>query len=188
MKPNKENWKVINRKQTVVSRFTIITDEVELPNRDKLDFSYIHFQQGVCILPLTNDGKVIVLEQYRHAFKSWEYELPAGMVEHGEEPIEAAKRELLEETGVKAKSWKSLGYLYPSPGSTSEVIHLFVATDLINTNHQHLDRSENIKVQYMDFQKLLKLIEMNKFHHGGGLAVILKYWILLGGNFDETFK
>lgn len=178
MKPNEENWKIINRKQSVINRFTIITDEVQLPNQEKINFSYINFHPGVCILPITNDGKVIVIKQYRHAFNSWEFELPAGSIEDGEEPIEAAKRELLEETGFAAKTWKSLGYFYPSPGSTSEVIHLFAATDLINTYHQNLDSSEDIKIQYMDFHQLLQLIAENKFLHGAGLAAILKWQLL----------
>ncbi|WP_257985125.1 NUDIX hydrolase [Bacillus sp. T33-2] len=83
------------------------------------------------MLPITQDNQVLCLKQYRHAIKSWQWELPAGMIDEGYTPIDTAKKELVEETGYAAREWQDLGSFYPSPGSTTEEIFLFAARGLI---------------------------------------------------------
>src|SRR4051812_27271853 len=110
-------WKISSSETKKIDRFGVTIDQVILPNGEKKTFSYLNFAKGVCILPITEDQKVVCLKQSRHAMKSWEWELPAGMIDNESlPPIETAKRELEEETGYTAKHWLELGSFYPSPG------------------------------------------------------------------------
>jgi ADP-ribose pyrophosphatase len=168
-------WKIKSSTTNKIDRFQVIMDEVTLPNGDEKTFSYLNFAKGVCILPITNDGEVICLKQYRHAMKSWEWELPAGMIDSEDlPPIETAKRELEEETGYKAEHWLELGSFYPSPGSTSEEIFLFAAAGL-TLSEQNLENSEQIELHTLSMEELKTLVQNGEFKHGAGLAAILRY-------------
>ena len=168
-------WKIKHTTKEKVDRFGITMDEVELPNGEHKKFSYLNFAKGVCILPITSDHQVICLKQYRHAIKSWQWELPAGMIDNDDTaPIETAKRELEEETGYEAKDWLELGSFYPSPGSTSEEIFLYAAAGLSKTE-QKLESSEQIEIHTVSMQELKDLVSNGEFQHGAGLATILKY-------------
>jgi ADP-ribose pyrophosphatase len=168
-------WKISNSIEVKVDRFGITLDKVILPNGDEKTFSYLEFAKGVCILPVTEDHKVLCIKQYRHSIKSWQWELPAGMIDHPDQPaIETAKKELEEETGYSAEQWLDLGSFYPSPGSTSEEIFLFAATDL-RVSEQKLENSEQIELHEISMEELKNLIKNGEFKHGAGLAAILRY-------------
>ncbi|WP_241993823.1 NUDIX hydrolase [Mesobacillus foraminis] len=168
-------WKINRSAAQKVDRFEVIVDEVTLPNGDEKNFSYLSFAKGVCILPITEDHQVLCLKQYRHAFKSWEWELPAGMIDdENAPPLETAKRELEEETGYVAEHWLELGSFYPSPGSTSEEIFLFAAAGL-KPAEQKLENSEQIDVHKITMGELKELVLDGEFRHGAGLAAILRY-------------
>lgn len=168
-------WKINHSIQLKVDRFNITSDKVNLPNGKEKTFSFVDFAKGVCILAITDDHQVLCLKQYRHAIKSWQWELPAGMIDdHDAEPIETAKRELEEETGYVAEHWLELGSFYPSPGSTSEEIYLFAAAGLTATE-QKLESSEQIEVHKTSMDDLKTMIKNGEFQHGAGLAAILKY-------------
>ncbi|MDQ0256658.1 ADP-ribose pyrophosphatase [Evansella vedderi] len=172
-------WKVLQSEEINVHRFNITKEQIELPNEEEITFSYINFHHGICVLALTPELEVVLLKEYRHAVKTWEWQLPSGMIEEGEDPGEAAKRELLEETGYEAGRWISLGEFHPSPGSTSETIHLFTAMDAEKKSEKHLESSEEIDVHLMDWQQVLDLVSSGEFKHGGGLAAILKYLLIV---------
>ncbi|WP_160725899.1 NUDIX domain-containing protein [Bacillus sp. USDA818B3_A] len=168
-------WKIKSSDKKKVDRFGITIDQVELPNGEEKTFSYLDFAKGVCILPITNDHEVVCLKQYRHAVNSWQWELPAGMIDsEGELPLDVAKRELEEETGYVAEHWLELGSFYPSPGSTTEEIFLFAAAGLTPTE-QKLEASEQIELHYLQMEELKELVIKGEFMHGAGLAAILRY-------------
>lgn len=168
-------WKINSSNTQKFDRFKITLDEVTLPNGDIKNFSYLDFAKGVCILPITIEGEVICLKQYRHAVNSWQWELPAGMIDSEElPPIETAKKELEEETGYTAEHWLELGSFYPSPGSTTEEIYLFAAAGL-TASEQKLENSEQIELHKLTMQELKTLIQNGDFKHGAGLAAILRY-------------
>lgn len=156
-----------------VDRFEVHVDRVIVPDGEEKTYSYLDFAKGVCILPITNENKIICLRQYRHPIKSWEWELPAGTIE-GSSPIEAAKTELEEETGHVAEHWLELGSFYPSPGSTTEEIFLYAAAGLTETG-QKLENSEQIELHELEMEEVKELIARGEFKHGAGLAAILRY-------------
>jgi ADP-ribose pyrophosphatase len=168
-------WTITSSSKLKVDRYEVTMDQVVLPNGEEKTFSYINFAKGVCILPITKDQEVICLKQYRHAINSWQWELPAGMIdEEGASPIEIAKKELEEETGYVAEHWLDLGSFYPSPGSTTEEIFLFAAAGLTPTE-QKLENSEQIELHYVSMLELKNLIGKGEFNHGAGLAAVLRY-------------
>jgi ADP-ribose pyrophosphatase len=171
-------WKINHSTKKKVDRFGIVMDEVILSNGEKKTFSYLDFAKGVCILAITNDQKVICINQYRHALKSWQWELPAGMIDFpSDSPLDTAKKELEEETGYLAGQWLDLGSFYPSPGSTTEEIYLFAATNLTSTT-QKLEASEQIEVHMLGMEEFKTLIKKGDFKHGAGLAAFLRYSLL----------
>ncbi|WP_262303176.1 NUDIX hydrolase [Neobacillus niacini] len=167
-------WKITRSNKQMVDRFEVTVDQVVLPNGEEKTFSYLDFSKGVCILPITKNYEVVCIRQYRHALKNWQWELPAGMIESGSSPIEAAKNELEEETGYVAEHWLELGSFFPSPGSTTEEIHLFAAAGLTPTE-QKLESSEQIELHTISMQELKDLVVKGDFKHGAGLAAILRY-------------
>ncbi|MEH7076485.1 NUDIX hydrolase [Neobacillus drentensis] len=171
-------WKISSSRKEQVDRFGVVIEKVIVPNGEEKDFSYLDFAKGVCILPITEEKEIICIKQYRHAIKSWEWELPAGMIEkESDSPQETAKKELEEETGHKAEYWLDLGSFFPSPGSTSEEIYLFAAAGL-STTEQNLESSEQIEVHKLTMHEVKTLVEKGEFKHGAGLAAILRYMLM----------
>jgi ADP-ribose pyrophosphatase len=169
------DWKVNHSLKVKVDRFEIAVDNVTLPNQNNQSFSYIQFAKGVCILPIADNHEVLCIKQYRHAINSWEWELPAGMLDPNDHsPLETAKRELEEETGYTAEHWLDLGSFYPSPGSTNEEIYLFAAAGLKPTSPHH-EPTEQIELQPLSMEKVKDLVKNGEFKHGAGLAAILRY-------------
>ncbi|MCM3568438.1 NUDIX hydrolase [Neobacillus mesonae] len=169
------NWTIRSSHKEKIDRFGITVDQVILPNGEEKTFSFLDFAKGVCILPVTENADVICMKQYRHALNSWEWELPAGAIDESDQsPLDAAKRELEEETGYTAEHWLNLGSFYPSPGSTSEEIFLFAAAGLVPTE-QKLESSELIELHTISMDELKTLIKVGEFKHGAGLAAVLRY-------------
>jgi ADP-ribose pyrophosphatase len=111
---------------------------------------------AVVILPILANGDVVLLRNFRFVLNETLWELPAGTVEPNEPLLECAKRELLEETGYTATRWRSLGYLYASPGVLDEKLHLFVAEDL-TPGRQQLEPDEKIEPVMVPFAKAIEM-------------------------------
>ena len=109
---------------------SLTVDEVTLPNGHRASLEIIHHPGGAAIVALDTERRVCLLKQFRHAAGQWLWELPAGKLEPGEPPLNTAKRELIEEAGVTAAHWSSLGQCVPSPGVLTEIVHLYLATGL----------------------------------------------------------
>ena len=111
---------------------------------------------AVVILPILANGDVVLLRNFRFVLNETLWELPAGTVEPNEPLLECAKRELLEETGYTATRWKSLGYLYASPGVLDEKLHLFVAEDL-TPGQQQLEPDEKIEPVIVPYAEAIQM-------------------------------
>ncbi len=127
---------------------TVTVDTVELENGHTSKREIVHHNGGACIAALDENGNVFVVNQYRYAYGEELLELPAGKLEKGEDPFEAAKRELAEEAGVIASEFINLGTFYPTCGYCDEVIYLYGAKNLTMTQ-QHLDDDEFLNAETM---------------------------------------
>ena len=105
-------------------------EEAVLPDGRPQSLEVVRHPGGAAAAAVDAGGRVCLLRQYRHAAGGWLWEVPAGKLDSGEEPLAAARRELREEAGVTAGAWRSLGEVVTAPGFCDEVIHLFLATDL----------------------------------------------------------
>lgn len=128
-------------------------DTVSLPDgRRKIREIIVH-PGAVAIVPLLN-GKVLLVEQYRKAIERRTLEIPAGTLEEGESPRECAERELIEETGYQASNLDKLIEYYPSPGISSELIHIFKASGLEKIS----DAEAELPLQYMELEEVERKI------------------------------
>ncbi len=113
--------------------FQVTTDDVVEPGGVRARRDVIHHSGSVVVLPVDDTGrepKVLLERQYRHAAQSYLWELPAGRIDEGETELAAAKRELIEETGYRAKHWKRILNFYASPGFLGETMSIYLATGL----------------------------------------------------------
>ena len=109
------------------------------------------------IVPMLNPKEFVLIRQYRTAAEKVIWEFPAGTLEKGESPIHCAKREIIEETGYAAKRWAKLGTFFPAPGISTELMHLFLARDLVK-KEASLDQDEFIQTKVVSFKNLKKMI------------------------------
>ena len=109
---------------------TVTVDDVILPNGHRAQLELVHHPGGAAAVAIDEQERVCLLRQYRHAAGGWLWELPAGKLEPDEPPQQTARRELMEEAGVSARHWESLGRYFSSPGVFGEVLHLYLATGL----------------------------------------------------------
>lgn len=151
----------------------VYNDEVKCPNNNISNREIVKHLGGVCILGII-DNKVIIEKQYRYAFDEILYELPAGKLEKGEVPYDAALREFEEETGYKAASLIDYGKMYPTCGYSSEIIHLYVAQGLTKTK-RHLDEDEVIDVEYIELEKVVEMINEGIIKDAKTICLISKY-------------
>lgn len=140
---------------------TLHCDTVELPGQKYAKREIVDHAGGVAILAFTEDNKFLMVKQYRIATGKDLLELPAGMIDHNENPKEAALRELEEETGYRAKKIDFALEFYSSPGFTNEKIHLFVASDLEKTA-TNFDDTENITLCEYTLEEGLKMIKLGQ--------------------------
>src|SRR5712672_4876400 len=129
---------------------TVTTGDVLLPDGHRALLEVVHHPGGAAVVALDSQQRVCLLKQYRYVANGWIWELPAGKLEPNEPPLETAKRELIEEAGVSASQWESLGTALSSPGVFSEVLHLFYATEIEPSTAAH-EHSEIIEVHWIPF-------------------------------------
>jgi ADP-ribose pyrophosphatase len=161
------------------SLFRVLTEEIAEPTGKKVSREVIRHNGSVVILAIDSSKSkknplVLIERQFRHAAQQYMYEVPAGKIEAGEDHLEGAKRELLEETGYQAKKWTKLVRYFASPGFLGEWMQVFLAEDLTPGKAQP-EEDESFELQFVPLAELLKLIEAGKILDGKTLISVMCY-------------
>ena len=153
-------------------------DQAELPDGSLALREVVEHPGGVAVLPLEADGTVWCVRQFRYPFSELLLEIPAGKLEPGEEPENAARRELSEETGLTAGKLEYLGRQYASPGYCGEVLHIYLARDLTH-GEAHLDDGEFLNVERHPLEELTDLALAGQLPDTKTAVAVLKTKLLL---------
>ena len=136
-------------------KFDFEVNRLRLPKGVEGDWECIRHPGGALAVPITNEGKLVLIRQYRFTIAGWLLEFPAGTLELNEAPTETIQRELEEETGYRANQWRSLGKFALAPGYSDEYIYAFLAQDLEKLDNPPIqDEDEDIEVVLMSFSEL----------------------------------
>jgi 8-oxo-dGTP pyrophosphatase MutT (NUDIX family) len=164
-------WKVLESSY-FRPRFRI--DKCELPNGNRLDAMIFELGPWANVLALTKAGEAVLVRQYRHGVCDVLWEFPGGVVEEGEEPVEGARRELLEETGYRAAKLILVGRLYPNPAIQTNTLYCFLALDAEKVGEQHLDAGEDIEVQLVPLDELVEMAKRGDLPHAMQTAMLFQ--------------
>ena len=160
--------KVIESEIVHVGRFNVSCEKVDF-GKGVSPFSYIKMKPGVCVIPILNNNQVLLLSEYRHALKSYELEFPCGIIDPNETPEQAAKRELLEETGYTVTKLIDLGNMYPSFGSTDEKTYMFAAY-CTKTSEPKCEASELIQTEIKTFDNVDTIVKTGEMKCAAGIV------------------
>lgn len=148
-------------------------DTVSTPFGNTATREIVEHPGGVCIVPLDENGCVIMEKQYRRPFDTTLLEIPAGKLFYGEDPLECGKRELEEETGMQAREYISLGKMYASPGFCNETIHMYLALGLYE-GKMNPDEDELIELSRIPLEKLADMVLSGEIIDAKTCVAILK--------------
>ena len=174
-------------KETRLSGETVFDGKIMHVRRDVVQLSdgseafreVVDHSGGVCVLALDDERRVLVVRQFRYPHEKVLCEIPAGKLERGEDPFEAAKRELKEETGAVAQKCESLGEIYPTPAYCGEIIRMYMAREL-DFGETALDEGEFLEVERIDFDLLVQQLLAGEIRDAKTVAAVLKAKLLLG--------
>ncbi len=183
-----EKWKTLES-EYIVKRpwLTARRDKVELPNGTiHPEYYVLEYPDWVNVIAITKDGKFVMVEQYRHGLDEIFTELVAGVAEKGEAPLEAAKRELMEETGYGNGNWELLTVLSQNPGSTDNLTYSFLATGVEQLAGQHLDATEDVAVRLLTEKEVYGMLARDEVKQSLMAAPLWKYFALKSSITDKT--
>jgi ADP-ribose pyrophosphatase len=162
---------------------TVLTERVALPNGNEVELDVVHHPGAAAVVALDADGMVLLVRQYRHTVRDWLLEVPAGKLAPGEEPSACARRELEEEAGVRAATWRELGSILVSPGFCDERIWLFLATDL-GDGEQRLEADEVLALERLPLAEAERRALAGELVDAKSTCAILRAAALLRTNPD----
>ncbi len=168
-------WKVLGSRRIFKSKYMNVLEQRCRMFNGKIAENYylIEKKDVALVFALTKNGKVILVNEYKHGAGEFLLQLPIGFIERGEEPKKAAMRELAEETGYTASKVRLIGKYISSPSDMTNRIYLFFAKDAVLTKTQHLDETEEIEVRLMTFGKLVMAVKSGKIRVMPHMAAIL---------------
>jgi ADP-ribose pyrophosphatase len=170
------NLKLLKRDKVYTGRvFTTIVDEVEYPSGNTSIREVAEHGGGGVALAVFPDQRIILIRQHRYPFDQFIWELPAGKLNPGEDPLHCAQRELEEETGYMARRWQKLTSIYTTPGFCTEVLHIFMGTGLEEApGGRKLEEGEfTMTMTIMPLAEAIAMIERGEIVDGKSIAGIL---------------
>ena len=153
--------------------FRLVQEELDIGAQKPVLRDVIRHPGAVVMIPQEADGKLLVVQQYRHALRKVIMEFPAGTLEPGEDPRDCARRELTEEVGRSAREWHDLGLLYPAPGICDEVQHCYLARQLSMFKTDG-DEDEFIEVESLTIQEVEKAILEDRMRDAKSIAIFTR--------------
>jgi ADP-ribose pyrophosphatase len=174
-------WRTLgSRKLVDLGEVKLYRDQIVSKSGFKTDHLRLSLHDFSIIVPLLNGNRLVFIRNYRHPIQGWEFELPAGLVARGEDPESGAKRELKEETGYSAKSWKSLGWLHTLPGISSQRAHVFLA-DQLKKGIVSREPYEYMTIKILNVKEAYRLLRAGKIVHSPTVSALgLAEKIILG--------
>ena len=175
---NDMEWKVL-KSEYLIRRpwLTARRDEVQLPDgRVNPEYYVLEYPDFVNVIALTKEGLFVMERQYRHGARRTCYELPCGVMEKGETPLEAAQRELLEETGYGGGEWREFMTLSGNPSATTNMAHCFLATGVELKGKPHLDALEDLSVHLLRRDEVKALLLENRMIQALMVAPLWRYF------------
>lgn len=169
-------WKTLSSEYLFYDRwFKVRKEKCESPSGKIIDPYYVYeFPEWVAALPITENGEVILIRQYRHAAGETGIEIPGGCVDDTDKNLQAAvARELLEETGYSFSSFDYLGKISPNTSTNSNFLHMFLARGGIKTAAQKLDENEEIEIVLVSLKELKQLLRENRIMQSMHVSCIL---------------
>lgn len=170
-------WKILKSSYLFKSKWlTIRKDHVKMPSEYEInDFYVVEHPSFVNIIAITKDGKFIFEKQYRHGVQKINYELPAGVIEQNESPIETAKRELLEETGFGNGEWFEFYLSAPNPSNLTSWCYTFLAVNVDKIKDVNLEKTEDIEVYFLSKEEIINFLNNGSIIEGVHQAPLWKY-------------
>jgi ADP-ribose pyrophosphatase len=170
-----EGWERLGSKRLLANRyFSLRSDRLRLPDGGIKDpYFVLERPDAAIIVPITEGGEVVLVRQYRPPLEMMELGLPAGLVEEGERPGEAARRELAEETGFTGGEWEPLGSLASSPSLKDNWAYLFLARGVEETAAPDPDEHELVEVVKVPLEDLRGLVHSGEIVSSSGVAAVL---------------
>lgn len=170
-----EDFKVLDSEEIYKGKIVhLVKDKVSLPNGNHSYWELIHHIGAAAVIPIDNDGNIVMVEQYRHASKQITLEIPAGTLEKNEDPLVCAKRELEEETGYKSDNIEFLIKFYSAIGFCDEIIHVYVARNL-QISKMNLDEDEFVTLKKYSLNELIQKIFSGEIIDNKTISSILAY-------------
>lgn len=160
---------------------TVRLEHVRLANgREAPEFYILEYPDWINVIAITKDGEMVMIRQYRHGVGRSDYELCAGVIEEGENPEDAARRELLEETGFGGGEWTQFARLAPNPSTQTNWTYSYLAVGVEKIDTQHLDGAEDISVHLMSKSQVLRLLRDGEIIQALMAAPLWKYFATSG--------
>jgi len=156
----------------------VFRDEVTLPDGSNSVREWIKHPGATAIVPIFKNGDTMLIGQYRYPCKKVFYEVPAGKLDPGEDPLTTGKRELTEETGLVAKKWHEIGPFYPCIGYSDEVIYVYAATEIEETEI-NVDDDEFVEPFRLPFGKAIEMVHSGEISDGKTVISLLRteHWL-----------
>lgn len=171
-------WKVLSSEYLAKKPwFTVRHESLELPDGRRIpDYYVLEFPDWVNVIAVTAEGKFVMVSQYRHGLAETAYELVAGVSESSDASmLDAAKRELAEETGYGGGKWRLLTVIAPNPANQNNLTHCFLATGVEPLGTQHLDPTEELSVHLLSLDQVKELLRTDRIRQALMAAPLWRY-------------